>query len=40
MIVEYPEEILINEKKYVLYGVVLHAGTLDNGHYTSLAKRD
>jgi len=39
MIVEYPKEIQLCGSKYSLYGVVLHTGSLDNGHYIAFARR-
>lgn len=43
-LIDYPMQIDIdvNESKvqYELYGVVLHFGTLENGHYMAYGKRE
>ncbi|CAK84647.1 unnamed protein product (macronuclear) [Paramecium tetraurelia] len=39
IVVAYPENIIINQIDYDLYGVVQHFGGLDNGHYTAYGKR-
>ncbi|CAK84166.1 unnamed protein product (macronuclear) [Paramecium tetraurelia] len=39
ILVTYPEDIQINQIDYELYGVVLHFGGLDNGHYIAYGRR-